>query len=435
MDLSKLDKKVHTLFRNRDKDNYSSGSSGAIEDGIIMELSEFVDEYMPNYKRLLESDEDLRRAVTTTSGGYDAVWQIYDTPFANTSGPIVRGDWLEALDMDTPITYDDWYEMLSAFKTEMGATSPLLLGKDGTIQSLISGYGTYGMTMVDREQYPFYQEENVVKYGAIEDGFKDYLEMMHSWYEAGFFTSDYLNNGQTDAAEVASGNSGVMVDARGAIVNANGQLEGTDGYCITIPSPVQEAGQLLDFGDPVTSAGAPFSVSATCDNPELVAKWLDYAYTDEGYLLVNYGVEGKTYTMENDVPAFTDLIINNPDGYDKTVALNLYVTDVFPGLRSLDVYNAGYDEVALGAWDVWNSNNSENCYRLPDSFAITSDAAMTFGQIFPDISTYVSEIVAGFILGTKPLDEWDSYVETIEGMGIQTCLDLYQEAWNEYIAR
>lgn len=47
------------------------------------------------------------------------------------AGLYVRGDWLEACGLDTPETFDDWEEMLTAFKEKMGATAPMLLYKNG----------------------------------------------------------------------------------------------------------------------------------------------------------------------------------------------------------------------------------------------------------------------------------------------------------------
>ena len=36
-------------------------------------------------------------------------------------------DWLDDLGLDTPVTYDDWYNMLKAFKAEKGAVAPMML--------------------------------------------------------------------------------------------------------------------------------------------------------------------------------------------------------------------------------------------------------------------------------------------------------------------
>ena len=50
-----------------------------------------------------------------------------------------------------------------------------------------------------------------------------------------------------------------------------------------------------------------------------------------------------------------------------------------------------------------------------------------------DIETYVDEMVMAFISGRESLDNWDSYVETVKGMGIDNVIGIYQDAidaWN-----
>ena len=36
-----------------------------------------------------------------------------------------------------------------------------------------------------------YNDNGTVKYAPIEDGFKDYLEVMNRWYENGLIDADY----------------------------------------------------------------------------------------------------------------------------------------------------------------------------------------------------------------------------------------------------
>ena len=40
-------------------------------------------------------------------------------------GMAMRKDWLDELGLDVPVTYDDWHNVLTAFKEQKGATAPL----------------------------------------------------------------------------------------------------------------------------------------------------------------------------------------------------------------------------------------------------------------------------------------------------------------------
>ena len=39
---------------------------------------------------------------------------------------------------------------------------------------------------------------------------------------------------------------------------------------------------------------------------------LDYMYSEEGTRLINMGIEGTHYTMQDGKPIFTDYVMNNP---------------------------------------------------------------------------------------------------------------------------
>ena len=40
-----------------------------------------------------------------------------------------------------------------------------------------------------------------------------------------------------------------------------------------------------------------------------------------------------------------------------------------------------------------------------------------------------------FVLGESSLDGWDDFVSTVKSNGIDTCIDLYQAAYERYLAR
>ena len=100
---------------------YPGGLDACIDDGYILDLTDLVPEYCPNYMAALEDfsskyDENVMRSAYTGGGRIGAVGQLMQEPQGPWAGLYVRGDWLEACGLDTPETFDDWEEMLTAFK-------------------------------------------------------------------------------------------------------------------------------------------------------------------------------------------------------------------------------------------------------------------------------------------------------------------------------
>ena len=46
----------------------------------------------------------------------------------------------------------------------------------------------------------------------------------------------------------------------------------------------------------------------------------------------------------------------------------------------------------------------------------------------------MKESTIGFITGTKSLDDWDSYVETCNSMGLEQVLTVRQAWWDRYVS-
>ena len=52
-----------------------------------------------------------------------------------------------------------------------------------------------------------------------------------------------------------------------------------------------------------------------------------------------------------------------------------------------------------------------------------------------EINTYRDEMTLKFILGNKSFDEWDDYVNTINGMNLDRVLEIQNAALERYQSR
>ena len=86
-------------------------------------------------------------------------------------GMVVRKDWLDDLGLKEPETYDDWYNMLKAFKDVKKAEAPMMLYFTG-FNPMNIFEGGYGITET------FFQVDGKVKYGPLEPGYKEYITML-----------------------------------------------------------------------------------------------------------------------------------------------------------------------------------------------------------------------------------------------------------------
>ena len=85
------------------------------------------------------------------------------------------------------------------------------------------------------------------------------------------------------------------------------------------------------------------------------------------------------------------------------------------------------------ARDTWlDADLSRNMPKL----TVASENQNDYSMIMNDITTYVQEMYIQFITGQADLDaDWENYVNTVNGMGLENALEYEREAYELYQAR
>ena len=157
---------------------------------------------------------------------------------------------------------------------------------------------------------------------------------------------------------------------------------------------------------------------------------LDWLYSEEAQLLGGYGTEGESYTIENGSPAFTDLILQNPQSFTPPEALGAYTSPSLSGVRPKEAVLLLYETRALlNAWTC----QKDAAYMLPQGLTLTQEDAETYSGLAADFSTYVDSVIPQLITGEISLDEIPAIQQSIRDMGADDCIALWQaelDRWN-----
>ena len=184
---------------------YTTGLNGALEEGIIQDLTEVIQESMPAYQNVLASNKEYTVDTKLDDGRIAAIYGLQAEGYPASVGMAIRKDWLDDLGMDLPRTYDEYHDVLTAFKSEKGATSPLLISASGTENNnfWFTGNGVAGTLDQTRGLYPFYQMDGKVHFSVTEQGFRDTIEMLSQWYEEGLIYKDFMSGDMMTSMNMA----------------------------------------------------------------------------------------------------------------------------------------------------------------------------------------------------------------------------------------
>jgi putative aldouronate transport system substrate-binding protein len=420
-----------------ENDWYSTpgGPNNAIVNGVILKLNPVIDKYAPNLKSYLRKNPEYDRMVKTDEGNYYVFPFIRgDVTLTVVSGPIVRKDWLDELGLKVPTTADEWYTVLKAFKEKKGATAPLCL----EYARLTQGFSSLADSFDG-----FYIDKGKVKYGGIEPNRKNYYTILRKWYSEGLLDNNFATTQRkTLDANILTGKSGASYGFAGSYMGRwmeAGVAKEPKFNLVGAPFPAHKKGAKPRFAflsPPFGANAGSAAITTKCKNVEAAARYLDYAYSKQGHMLYNFGIENVSYKMVNGSPVYTELITNNPEKLSNTQVMSKYMRSHYNGPFVQDkVYIQQY--LALpqqrDAIEQWKKNDYGKYYLPP--VTPTQAESSELSKIMNDINTYTGEMALKFIMGVESLDKYDEYVAQVKKMGIDKAVAIYQAAYERYKQR
>lgn len=437
--------------------SYTGGPAQAESEGVLIWLDDYITPDGPaaDLWQFLQDNPTLDKAVKTDDGHY------YCFPFARgdaylqtTSGPIVRKDIIEAAghSVDELVTIDDWTTVLTDVKDKMNVSKPITTQNWGNLEQLcLSAYNVRAGMYVD-------YETGKVKYGNMEDGYKQWLAQMVAWKDAGILDADILTNdsktrqaNMLTAKEVSADPISIVTYGAGGgqigTWNTNAKKEpdayGADYELIGVQFPVLKEGDEIHYAggstDYAITSKVQAVITADCKYPEIAAAFLNFSYSQAGHEIINFGVEGTDYTRNADgTITYSDWIMNNPDGLSIAVAMANKGRANMSGPFVQDPnYIIAYwaTEQQQRAMHMWNDETDVQMTIMPP-VTLTSDETSEYKRIMSEITTAANEYRSAVFTGEKDLEAtWDEYVEQLKGMGIEDAIKIEQAALERFNAR
>ena len=331
--------------------------------------------------------------------------------------------------------------MLTAFHDKLGVETPMIITSylDDMSNSFAAGYDIKAFFMTSPGlQVPFYVRDGEVKCAIVEDDFVDYLDLLHSYMDAGYTAKDIENytNEQSYMDLVTSGKAGLFWGfGVNSLENLNDTVE-EGGWFACVPAIRKTEDQTLHFT--ATSSYQvryAVSLSANCSNVELACSWLDCHYTDQVSMLSMYGVEGLSYEVGADgAPHYTEMMTAS-DGF--TLMINKALHCLAPAdniyYASINTDMDTFTDNQRQAMEFINSGAMDGEYVYPDGASMTEEETAAYTTLIADLSTYMAEHVLRFVVGDEDMSGYSDFVSTLYDMGMQEAIDCRQAAYDRYI--
>lgn len=420
-----------------------------LEDEIIWDLTDYIQEYAPAYYAFLQTNPAYDRAMKTDDGRYYAFGFFREDGGWNDTylGPVVRKDWLEECGLEVPKTISEFENVIRVFNEKYGATFTASFTRIKQA-SLEGAFGAYGSS--DVTSWGWFVKDGKVGLGQAQPEWRNYMSWLNMLWDEGLMDQDILTLDDTSVkAKIHNDQAGIAITSMGQMNNWNKEREadGKEAVWMGIPYPTADDGSIscVFGGFGIGTHTTVITKSADEETMKLCLQMLDYAYTQEGFLYWNYGVEGVSWEYgEDGVPQFTDLVNNDQD----TDPMTKYNGATWGGscIQATNLLYLKNSPAAIEANDTWFYQFEDEEQRLavtggwkwPTGVTFTIDENDELDIIAGSIPTYVTENYAAFLTGAKDINDdavWEKYLADFETYNLSRVLEIRQACYDRYLAR
>ena len=408
------------------------------EQGYFLDLmaNGMLQTFAPNYWALCQQYPEILSASMMPDGKLYSLGMVRNSTGSTIASKLFfNQEWLDKVGKSVPTTADEFYEVLKAFKNE----DPNGNGRNDEIGLYIKPdhlqYVTFGMFGIgnrgSNNGFIDYDEQTQsVRYFATSDGFRAWVEWVTKLYQEGLINKEYF-----DFTESSLGNY-VNNDVCGVFAYTNLCMLGQETqqkFTYLDGAMTGAAGDKDYFGVNSIGTTGSFVITSACEYPEVALRWADYFYSDEGSLFFYYGDEGVTFEKNEDgTYRFNDTVLadfySGANSYDGcAVYVSLYGYGNTPTMTKVP-YNSADDNKGI-ALDAANAL-IEDCAIAWPAFTFTKKEQRVIEDSKSDIDKYVASMRDAWIMGTAELNDesWANFVATIENMGVQDVLEVYEAA-------
>ncbi|GAB6927766.1 extracellular solute-binding protein [Paenibacillus sp. JCM 10914] len=430
------DNKLNLMLSSGDLPDFFTSTGLAaqkyVTDGIAADMTEYVtQEKMPNYFQWISPIELERYAVSGKFARAPVVFskKLYRAYY-------VRQDWLDKLNLKVPTNQDEMLEVMRAFTNNDPDGNGV---KDTYGMSAVGGgsglsfdfpqwieNGLYSALIVRDNEFVDAQSDPAIQ--NVLQGVKD---MMNE----GIIDPDWFLMKGTEHHDKAIGGKVGIVAGDGMTFAFDSDPASLQNRTKAINpnaewTPFHPYAKDGVWTEPLPSTAFMFSVDTAKKNPEKVERMvqiIDWMTSEEGFLLINYGQEGKHYSKSGSTITLTQENINN------------YENDIinqgnFLGVYKQFMYSNNPDPTVIGLELVDERLTDRDkgileeilTYRLQPS--IGTNVAAPEGFNLADFRKVMKEYHVKILFDEPDASNWPKYREDLmTNYGGQKMLDAYTE--------
>lgn len=397
-------------------------------EGVFVEITkDMLKKYAPNIYKFYD-DYDLWDLVKATDGKMYSIASgtqdfNYDQHYL-----WINKTWLNKLGLSMPQTMKDFYNVLQAFKTK----DPNGNGQNDEIPYATWSSGGFFTQPWGVSAGTFVAPNGKVTYGGATENLKNCATFWNKVYKENLVDKNTIDNWAGDNAAfktlISSGKVGAFFWGWPSQLSD----EILKQYVICPwPTSGEDNGEYYPVYTNVMNNFIPdgFFITKACKNVPAALRFLDYLYTNDGYMLTCYGNPGYLYTKVNDTTyKSTGKVASSTDLLGPKWTLRGRYFLVGATFEQADSYinqqRKAADKVMADRVKKYNQKTMSNAFKNKTEVKRINQYSTYFDSMN---STYID-----YVKGSKSLtSDWTAMANELNKKG----LSKYLSAWQTYYDR
>jgi len=397
--------------------------------GMFLNFMDYAD-VMPNMLAAMDKFADIGANMQSATEMYGMPGSITTAGNVATAAyfiPMIRADLVADLGISSDWkTYDEFYNVLKALKDANPESYPWVNRQkvDFLLSVFAPGLGI--------DCFPSgicgtgFAVWNGTSFTSILDeaNFKEWVIFMNKLFADGLLDPSYATDDtQTWESKIVSGAGSFACDyfARPEMMSSIGITSNPNYSLEAVLVPMMDGGSQTIFSR--LGIGGWNIVDAKTEDPARLCEFIDYwRYTEEGSFLMNYGLEGEHYVINDDntiSQIFMEGVTNKLD-QDAKLGINYLTFWSFkPDFYGYDMYDANATYHTNQVWELL----ADKQIPSPPSLVRNAEETAALAEYSADLLDVQRNTINEMIMGIRSVDEWDAIVEEWMDAEYQTYLD------------
>lgn len=332
------DTKLNTFFAGGEMPDLITtfgANSPAVQkaDTWAYSLNDLAEKYDPYFNKVAAQDTlnwfKLKDGKTYGYPDYSNTQVDYDSgQIPAKTAFVIRKDVYEALGKPSMGTPEEFQSVLKDIKAKFPSLVPF------GFNSIGEGTGSLGDVLQDFIGVPLEDSNGGFYNRNLDEDYLTWLKTLNTVYRDGSISDDsFADDGPAFEEKVKSGKYATMLLDGTPQQGGNLQifLSANQGKeYIAIDGPQSTVGNQPTLNQSGITGWMVNFITKDCKDPAKAIQIFTYLLSDEGQMLVNYGIEGETYKSIGDgkyelLPEVKDLQLNNPDKFKKEYRMGEFI--------------------------------------------------------------------------------------------------------------